>query len=116
MKTFATLLAMGQSLEEPVFGNPSFEELKPLVDAGIITYPFKKIHVSTCLEKFGPVEIDNVKVQCNTTKGKGFCELKGCDDGYLIANQYKYTAYGHASKIFCYTDKSETFVKGFIVL
>ena len=110
MKTFATLLAIGQSLEEPVFGYPSSEEKQPLIDAGISIYPYKKIHVSTCLEKFGPLEINNVKIECNTTKGKGYCELKGCDDGYMIANQYRYT-----SKILCYTDKSETLVKGFEV-
>ena len=110
MKTFATLLTLGQSLEEPVFGGPG-EAILALQEAGITTYPYKKVHVSKCLEKFGALEVNNVQIECNTTTGKGYCELKGCNDGYIIANRYRW----FGKKMECMTDASETLVNGFLI-
>ena len=112
MKTLTTLLAISQGFEEPLFSNTNqlSEALSALNDAEITTWPYKKVHVSTCLEKYGALDIKNVKIECNLTKGKGNCELKGCNDGYLIANRYKY-----AKTMSCYTDASESLVMGFFL-
>ena len=103
MKLLATLLAIGQSYEEPVFGRPS--------DA---SGPEKRIHMATCVEKFGPLSLPNVKkVLCFSTPdelpwgGKGMCQMTGCKEGYIRA---KRSGKGH--NIYCYTDESETKVKG----
>ena len=103
MKLLATFLAIGQSYEEPIFGRPS--------DA---SGPEKRIHVATCIEKFGPLSLENVKkVSCFSTPeelpwgGKGFCQMHGCSEGYIRAKRGK-----GGSKLYCLTDESETKARG----
>ena len=109
MKLLATLLPLGQSYEEPVFGPPP----GPFFVA-------KRVPVSICLEKFGPLSLENAsEVTCNETpeKGKGYCEMQGCNDGYIPAKRAD--IYGwNIRKLWCETfptgvDGSGTQVKGF---
>ena len=106
MKLLATLLPMGQSFEEPVFGRPS----------GSFLGAAKKVPVSTCLEKFGPLSLENAQVTCNETpeSGKGYCEMQGCNDGYIPAKR----DWSRVRKLWCETfpsdvDGSGTQVKDF---
>ena len=100
MKLLATLLAMGQSYEEPIFGRPTQAK-----------GPVKKTDITTCLEKFGPLSLENVQVNCNETPkwGKGYCHMQRCNDGYIKAKRSK-----KGTKVYCYTDATKTKVKGLI--
>ena len=105
MKLLATLLPLGQSYEEPVFGPPP----GPFFVA-------KRVPVSICLEKFGPLSLENAQVTCNETpeSGKGYCEMQGCNDGYIPAKR----DWSRVRKLWCETfpsdvDGSGTQVKDF---
>ena len=110
MKFFATLLAISHSFETPHFWS------HPAV--GEVPYKkIKKVHISRCLEKYGPISTAGKNIQeleCTSCPHVfcSECRVKGCLDGYIIDGDY-----WSRRRIFCYTTEEnnpENHVKGFI--
>ena len=108
MKFFATLLAISHSYETPNFGS------HPAV--GKLPYTkTKRVLVSRCLEKYGPIDTSgkNVQIECNPTNAvwRSECRVK-CLESYQFGGVTGESRWGTIACLTTEDESQQQYVKG----